>query len=430
MLRDRLKRLLKKSRLIRQLHTRYRSRIPIALAGFTTEIAEITPFGCRRGADGLPRLNLLVPSISREHVFGGISTALKFFEKLRQTCAWDGRIIVTDAPPGAADLAQFAGFEPATPEDDPGGSCVVAFNDRYNRTVPVRAGDVFVATSWWTAFSALETIRWQRREYASAAPLVYLIQDFEPGFYPWSSHYALAMGTYRTEEPVAAVFNSSLLADYFVAQGLRFPIECRFEPQLNARLRQRLESRPPRRQDKRRLVLVYGRPSVARNAFTLIVAGLRLWVWRQPDIAEWQILSAGEAHPDVDLGKGKTLRALGKLSLDEYADRLTEAAVGVSLMVSPHPSYPPLEMAVFGARVITNGYANKDLSHWHENIISLDPCNPESIAAALIEAAAPFVGGATAAPIGRLLQEGYLSAAEPFPFAEQLAGDLIRSVRP
>lgn len=40
--------------------------------------------------------------------------------------------------------------------------------------------------------------------------------------------------------------------------------------------------------------------------------------------------------------------------LDTYA--------GISLMSSPHPSYPPLEMSVFGIKVITNNYSNKDLS--------------------------------------------------------------------
>ena len=52
----------------------------------------------------------------------------------------------------------------------------------------------------------------------------------------------------------------------------------------------------------------------------------------------------------------------GKASLDEYADHLNRAAVGVSLMVSPHPSYPPLEMAEAGVLAITNNYGSKDLS--------------------------------------------------------------------
>lgn len=52
---------------------------------------------------------------------------------------------------------------------------------------------------------------------------------------------------------------------------------------------------------------------------------------------------------------------------------------GISLMISPHPSYPPLEMSTFGVRTITNCYENKDLSGFNNNIISLRACNPELI---------------------------------------------------
>ena len=56
------------------------------------------------------------------------------------------------------------------------------------------------------------------------------------------------------------------------------------------------------------------------------------------------------------------MRALGKLDLDAYGSLLRESAVGLSLMVSPHPSYPPLDMAHLGLRVVTNGFGPKDLS--------------------------------------------------------------------
>ena len=48
-------------------------------------------------------------------------------------------------------------------------------------------------------------------------------------------------------------------------------------------------------------------------------------------------------------------------------------------MVSPHPSYPPLEMATFGVKVITNTFSNKDLKDFSPNIISLDTVNPVTI---------------------------------------------------
>ena len=38
---------------------------------------------------------------------------------------------------------------------------------------------------------------------------------------------------------------------------------------------------------------------------------------------------------------------------------MKRASIGISLMESPHPSYPPIEMALFGVNVITNIYESK-----------------------------------------------------------------------
>jgi O-antigen biosynthesis protein len=44
-------------------------------------------------------------------------------------------------------------------------------------------------------------------------------------------------------------------------------------------------------------------------------------------------------------------------------------------MASPHPSYPPLEMATMGLAVITNRFGSKDLSLNHPGIRSIAaPC--------------------------------------------------------
>ncbi|MFO8162944.1 MAG: hypothetical protein R6T98_00230, partial [Desulfatiglandales bacterium] len=63
-----------------------------------------------------------------------------------------------------------------------------------------------------------------------------------------------------------------------------------------------------------------------------------------------------------------------------------ESAIGISLMISPHPSYPPLEMAHFGVLTITNSFANKDLSQWHQNIISIDILTPQNLCNTLVRA--------------------------------------------
>ena len=64
-----------------------------------TNVYEITPYTFRKIEYPNRRMNLLVPSINAEHVFGGISTALKFFDTLVKALGYDARIILVDAEP-------------------------------------------------------------------------------------------------------------------------------------------------------------------------------------------------------------------------------------------------------------------------------------------------------------------------------------------
>ena len=189
----------------------------------------------------------------------------------------------------------------------------------------------------------------------------------------------LADATYKNEYPQIAVFNTRLLQEYFHNNGYQFAWEFAFDPVLNGQLKSCLDQLGTSIQKKKQ-ILVYGRPGTERNAFKLIVAALRRWVEQQQDIEEWTILSAGEQHAKVDLGRGKYLQSVGKLTLQEYAKTLEESYAGISLMASPHPSYPPLEMSVFGVKVITNTFANKDLKDFNSNIVSLNNISPSHIA--------------------------------------------------
>jgi hypothetical protein len=140
--------------------------------------------------------------------------------------------------------------------------------------------------------------------------------------------------------------------------------------------------------------------------------GLRLWAERYPEFADWDVVSAGLAHDPIRIGANRALRSLGKLSLDGYADLLRTTAVGLSLMSSPHPSYPPLEMAHFGLLTITNRYANKDLGPSHDNIISIPDIDAPTIAAALAQACERFAADPEAGWRARSHIPSYLHTAE------------------
>ncbi|HEY8214185.1 MAG TPA: hypothetical protein VIG36_08670, partial [Methylocystis sp.] len=161
--------------------------------------------------------------------------------------------------------------------------------------------------------------------------------------------------------------------------------------EINERIRARLASvaREP-------MMLVYGRPAVARNAFELICAALVIWQQRDPIRASrWRIVFLGEDFPESLLYPVQNASVGGKAPLEDYADYLNRALVGVSLMISPHPSYPPLEMAEAGLATITNAFEGKDLRRRFGNIVSPARLDPTSLANLIEETVArvePFVG--------------------------------------
>ena len=378
---------LKRNRLTASAYEKLRSAVKNVQPA-TYRIAETQPVQPRKlaGYTG-KRLNLLVPSLNVEHVFGGIATALKFYKQLGDVLEIDLRVILMDAELKQDAMVDMAGFEVVSADKDVTNipRQIVSFANRAGRTIPVGPQDIFMATGWWTAYTIFPVIRWQSETYGNPVQkLVYFIQDYEPGFYSWSSRYLMADSTYRSKTPVIAIFNSRLLYDFFVQNNYKFYREYYFEPVLNDALKKELEEKKDTCQRKKQ-ILLYGRPGTERNAFELIVASLNKWCEKYPQSKEWEILSAGEKFDDISLQNGRKIHAVGKMSLEEYAQTMLESRIGISLMVSPHPSYPPLEMSTFGMKVITNCYSNKNLTDFNDNIVSLEDCSADSVADALAD---------------------------------------------
>ena len=98
------------------------------------------------------------------------------------------------------------------------------------------------------------------------------------------------------------------------------------------------------------------------------------------------------------------------------------SAIGISLMVSPHPSYPPLEMAHLGMLVLTNGFGAKDLVDLaFEQHLAVDDISAATLATTLSACAAGSRRSCerviAAAPAGGL----HLERAPQFPFAADVA---------
>jgi lipopolysaccharide biosynthesis protein len=353
-------------------------------------IGGIRAVATRRSPNLRPRLNLLVPTLHPSLTFGGIATALSTLGELTKHLAdWDVRILCTSYRVDLASMASLTGYCLLSlgGASDGFSRVVVDLSDSEGGELDVRSADFFIATAWWTATLAYELQAKQAGYYGAPRSMIYLIQDHEPGFYSWSSDFAEALATYRAPEKTIALINSEELASFMVRHyGYRDAYVVRYRA--NPAIRRSLARRP-----RERMILIYGRPQTARNCFEALCAGLIAWQQNEPTIAQrWRIVSAGEVYPPSAAGVVQNLEVVGKLTLEAYAEILSRASVGISLMLSPHPSYPPLEMAHAGLRTITNSYECKDLRLRNPNFISLDSLTPDVLAGAISQAVAMAEG--------------------------------------
>ena len=379
------------------------------LKGYQSKEVIITDCSLRSEAYG-SRLNLIVPRIATRQAFGGVATAMRFFT----SCApfFDRiQIVVTDERISDHEGQLWQGW---TVGDNPTSKRNIVYLKSLKASPFLyEEADVFVCTYWTTAEFYLRSI--------ASAPShrgkrwIYFIQDFEPSFYPWSSSYSMAIATYQAGDRCIAVFNTQLLSDYFKESGFRFSSQHVFEPALNPKLRKFLDRKEPHAV-KEKLLIVYGRPTVARNAFELALSAIDLWSREYDQSADWKIVSIGEKHHDIRMSNKRTLRSAGKLTIDEYAHLLSRASVGLSLMISPHPSYPPLEMADFGVQVITNNFGPKNLSTRSPSIIGLDNPTSAKLAYELRAACSRYSPRNDYPP----QQSSFLGGETEFPFLAEL----------
>jgi O-antigen biosynthesis protein len=366
------------------------------------------------------RLNFVIPRLAAGADFGGVATGidvfLRLWQQLRELVPLDMRLIVTDVT-GETDAGIF------TRRAEKAGEIVqddqVFLARSTSATIPVRINDLFFTYNWWTTLNIDGLVSQQTAVFGRGRlPIIYLIQDYEAMFHQYSSAHLLARDSLDAVPRLWTIVNSSNLQQFIELMGHRPERSFVFDPVVSEALRPYLGQARGSVREKR--ILVYGRPAVERNCWPALVRGLRRWARDYPQFADWEVISAGTEHPSVPLGDGREIRSVGKLSLDDYAATLLQSSVGVSLMASPHPSYPPLEMAHFGLRTVTNGYLCKDLSSYHGNITSVASIQEGPLAAAIADACAQH-----GQPADAEANAGYLRT-DAYPFLP----DLVAAIQP
>lgn len=332
-------------------------------------------------ANRAPCINLVLISLDVRAGFAGMSTALVGAANLARELDLPLRIIVLkDRPSSHLIIDQttrdfLAEYFPNTAS---GLSSIFYLEDLAD--LAYSADDKWVVTFWMTAYALRELVD---SNSVSASNVIYFIQDFEPGFYPFGTEYALASSTYDAD--FHWLINSVPLTEFFKQLGYSdHQNMVSFRPEID-RQKIRLASDLWKTEEDRFRIIFYGRPNHPRNMFELGIASLQLFIASldSEDRRKVVIRSVGGFHEPIDLGFGVSMCSIGKLEIDDYFTLLSHTDLGLSLMQSPHPSHLALELPMAGIPTITNSYLRFRVP-WVRDLHVTDP-RPHLLAAKIGE---------------------------------------------
>jgi GT2 family glycosyltransferase/2-polyprenyl-3-methyl-5-hydroxy-6-metoxy-1,4-benzoquinol methylase len=280
-----------------------------------------------RGSREVRSVNWFVPDFDNAY-YGGMHTILRFADRLHGEHGVESRMIICGQGPEEKVRAAIAEAFPALAD----APMVVAGNDpEFERRIP--KADAGVATLWATTHPLVRS--------RSAERAFYLVQDFEPMFYPAGTLYALAEETYRLG--LYGITNGPVLKDLYESYGSR---ATSFMPQVDLDLFHPDEGRG---RAEPFTVFMYGRPGHPRNCYELGIAALRRLKDSLGDRV--RILAAGSTETS---GGEDWIEHLGLLPYEETAELYRRCDAGLALSVSMHPSYIPFQLMASGALVVAN----------------------------------------------------------------------------
>ena len=315
------------------------------------------------------RLTVVTDSINAGSLYGGVGTAIVLAALTARRLGATLRIVTrTEAP----DMSNFGAVLDVQGIDWTGNvDFVHAPSDGSGMGVPVGSGDLFLTTSWWTT--------WATRLSVPRARIAYLLQEDERMFYPFGDDHLRCTETLRDPD-LLYIVNSEGLLQFLQADGLA-PKGTALEPSFPYTT-YHPPAKPPATDAKRRF-FYYARPMNPRNLYWRGLEALSGAIEAgtlDPNV--WDFYFAGKAAHDVRLPGGVRPRLLESMPWADYAAEIRQMDLGLSLMYTPHPSYPPLDLAACGAVVVTSRFGPKQsLDRYCSNIICAEPDLPSLVTA-------------------------------------------------
>lgn len=313
-------------------------------------------------SDSVKRLNLVTDSLDSNSLLGGVATALVVATLFANKFDYELRIITRQAdinPLNYENIMKTSGIEPARR---------LSFYSDYQRSaltknykMELSPSDIFFATSWWSAKAIEET--------SLLNHFFYIIQEVETFFYNFGDEHLLCSQEMHRDN-INYIVNSSFLYNYFKEHEPNIAQNgvC-FEPAFPASLYQQKELKSKRKYK----LFFYARPNNPRNLFSFGVEMINKAIENGIlDCDAWDIYFAGQEVPDVVFSNGYVPKAVGQMSWNDYAAFLSDVDIGLCLMYTPHPSYPPFDVACSGGVVLTNKAFNKTEFQMCKNVIMSD----------------------------------------------------------
>ena len=313
-----------------------------------------------------PRVTMVTDSIAADSFFGGVGTATILASQWANRRGASLRIATLRAEPVRDNVANLLGTLGVTAPND------VEF--RYadiigaGKPLDVSSEDVFLTTSWWSTANTLGAIPAER--------IVYILQEDERMFYPAGDEQLRAQEVMQTPG-LRRVINSRLLYGHLMQSGIG-GLDTHgtwFEPAFPESVYY-----PDRSHREKMNLFFYARPNNARNLYLRGLQALGQAVARgvlKPD--EWNVHFVGHGLQPLTLPGGMEVNLWQGLTWERYVGLMRSMDLGLSLMMTPHPSYPPLDLAACGSVAVTNIYGPKtSLADYSQNIICMAP-DPEAL---------------------------------------------------
>ena len=274
--------------------------------------------------------NWYIPSFTNPF-YGGVMTILRIAAYLQDIGRIRQRFLVCGPVDGAQIAELIAKPFPVLREAE-----VIVLNSR-RAIAEIPRADYSFATLWTTAYIVLKV--------RNTAHKFYLIQDFEPLFYPAGSTYAQAELTYRFG--FYGIANTQEIKRIYESQygGRAHTLVPQVDPAVFFPRRQPLPNSPKR-------IFWYARPGTPRNGFELAAGAFsRL---KQKFGSAVDIVCAGADWDPKPYGLESIVTNLGLLSYEQTGDLYRSCHIGLTMMMTKHPSYLPLELMACGCLVVAN----------------------------------------------------------------------------